>query len=106
MIHTFSSILIIYSWIVTAILIIFLFLIGRFYEIRFGQKSGYQLVLLPLVLFVVAATWDAFFANSDTGDPLLDFVGALGPDLLFLVGGLILVGLSYSLFKMMMGDKR
>jgi hypothetical protein len=106
LIHTFSSIFILYSWIVTAILILFLFLIGRFYEIRFGQKSGYQLVLLPLVLFILAATWDAFFANSDTGDPLLDFVGALGPDLLFLVGGLILVGLGYSLFKMMMGDKR
>ncbi|MGD2040678.1 MAG: hypothetical protein PVH11_07610 [Anaerolineae bacterium] len=106
MIHTFSSILILYSWIVTAILIGFLFLIGRFYELKFGQKSNYQWLLLPLALFVIAALWDAFLANSYTGDPLLDFVGAIGPDLLLLLGGLVLLALSYSLYRMMMGRKR
>jgi hypothetical protein len=104
--HTISSILILYSWIVAAILTSFLLLIGRFYEIKFGQKSGYQLMVLPLVLFVVAAIWDAFLANDLTGDPLLDFVGAFWPDLLFLVGGLVLIGLGYTLFRMMMGGRR
>ncbi len=102
MIHTLSSILIVYSWIVAAVLIFFLFLIGRFYEIRFGQKSYYQLLLLPLGLLIAAAVWDAFLANGNTGNPLLDFVGEFGSDLLFLVGGLVLVVLCYSLFKTMM----
>lgn len=104
--RTIGSILILYSWIVAAALIGFLLLIGRFHEIKFKQKSGYRLFLLPLGLFVVAAVWDAFFANGYTGDPRLDFVGALGPDLLFLLGGLILSGLCYSLFRAMMGGKR
>ncbi len=104
--HTLGSILILYSWIVAAALIGFLLLIGRFHEIKFRQRSGYRLFLLPLGLFVVAAVWDAFFANRYTGDPLLDFVGAWEPDLLFLVGGLILSALCYSLFRAMMGGKR
>ncbi len=104
--HIISSILVVYSWIIAAVLILFLFLIGRFYQVKFGQKSRYQLLLVPLVLFLVGAIWDAFFANADTGDPLLDFVGAFGPDLVFLIGGLFLVALGYSLFRMMMGGRR
>jgi len=104
--HIISSILVLYSSLVVAILISFLFLIGRFYEMKFGQKSGYQLLLLPLLLFLVAGIWDAFFANSYTGNPLLDFVGSPGPDVLLLVGGLILIGLCYSLYRTMMGQKR
>ncbi len=105
MTHTLSSILIVFSWIATAILVCFLYLIGRFYEVRFEQRSYYQLFLLPLGLFVVAAIWDAFLANEYTGNPLLDFVGTFGPDMLFLAGGLILIILCYSLFKTMMGGR-
>jgi len=103
--HTLGSILIVYSWFVAAILVFFLFLIARFYELRFGQRSYYQLLLVPLSLFVVAAIWDAFFVNDQTGDPLLDFVGAIGPDLLLLVGGLLLLILCYSLYRTMMGGR-
>ena len=105
MIHTLGSILIVCSWIVAAIVIFFLFLIGRFYEIRFGQRSYYQLLLVPSSFFIIAALWDAFFANDYTGNPLLDFVGALGPDLLFLIGGLFLAALCYSLLRTMMGGR-
>ena len=105
MIHTLSSILIVYSWAVAAILVFFLFLIGRFYEFRFGQKSYYQLFLIPLVLFAIAAIWDAFFANGYTGNPLLDFAGGFWPDLLFLIGGLTLTVLCYTLLRTMMGRR-
>lgn len=105
LIHTLSSLLIVYSWTVAAILVFFLFLIGRFYEFRFGQRSHYELFLLPLVLFVAAAIWDAFSANDYTGDPLLDFAGSFWPDLLFLIGGLILIVLCYNLFRTMMGGR-
>lgn len=104
--HVVGSILILYSWIAAAVLILFLFLIGRFYEIKFGQKSGYQLLLVPLVLFLAAAIWDIFLSNEYTGDPSLDFVGAPGPDLLLLTAGLLLIGLSYALYRTMMGRKR
>jgi hypothetical protein len=100
-----GSILILYSWVVVAILVLFLFLIGRFYEIKFGQRSHYQLLLLPLALFLVAAVWDAFFVNSRTGNPLLDFVGEPWPELLLLFGGATLIGLCYALYKTMMGGK-
>lgn len=106
MTNILSSILILYYWIAAAILILFLFLIGRFYERRFGQRSYYQLMMVPLGFFVIAAIWDAFVANGYTGDPLLDFVGALGPDLLWLLGGTTLILLCYSLFRTMMGGRR
>ena len=104
--HILSSLLVVFSWIIAAVLIFFLLLIGRFYEIRFGQKSYFKLMLIPLVLFVAAGVWDAVFANSHTGDPLLDFVGAFFPDLLFFVGGVILIALCYYLYKTMMGGRR
>lgn len=106
MIDTIGAILILYCWIVAGILSFSLFLIGRFYEIKFGRKSYYQLFLVPLVLFIVAAIWDAFLINDHTGNPLVDFVGAFWPDLLLLVAGLILTGLCYSLFRTMMGGRR
>ena len=93
-----NSVLTLYNWIVIAILILFLFLIGRFYEIKFGQRSHYQLMLLPLVPFLVAAAWYAVASD--------DIVGAPVPDILFLVGGLILIWLCYSLYKTMMGGSR
>lgn len=98
--------IVLYSWIVAAILLFFLFLIGRFYEIKLGQKSRYQLFFVPLVMLLVAAVWDLFLAGNETGNPLLDFVGEPGPDLLFLAGGGILIGLCYSLYRTMMGGKR
>jgi hypothetical protein len=101
-----GSILVLYSWIVAAILVFFLFLIGRFYERQFGQRSYYQLLLIPVAYLIVGGVWDAFFANSQTGSPLLDFVGEPGPDLMFLIGGLTLIGLCYALYRTMMGGKR
>jgi hypothetical protein len=98
LILTINSVLTLYNWIVVTILILFLFLIGRFYEIKFGQKSRYQLMLLPPVLFLVAAV--LYAVASD------DIVGAPVPDILFLVGGLILIWLCYSLYKTMMGGRR
>jgi hypothetical protein len=86
-------------------LIFFLFLIGRFYEIRFGQRSYYQLLLLPLFFFVLSAVWDVFISNDYTGNPGLDFVGSFWSDLLLFVGGLGLLILCSSLFRLMMGGR-
>ncbi|HSJ58408.1 MAG TPA: hypothetical protein VLC95_14595 [Anaerolineae bacterium] len=101
-----GSILVLYSWTLAAVLILGLFFIGRYYQMRYGQKSRYQLFLAPVVLLFAAGVWDAFFANGYTGDPLLDFVGAWGPDLLLLLGGSVLILLAYSLHRKMMGGRR
>ena len=101
-----SSVLIVYSWLAAAALVLVLFLIGRYDEIRFGQRSYSQLFLVPLILFCVGAAWDALFANENTGDPILDFVGAFGPDLVFLVAGLALTALCYLLLKTMIGGQK
>jgi hypothetical protein len=101
LVYTVNSILLLYSWIVAAILISFLLLIGRFYEIKIGQKSHYPLLSIPFGCFLAAALW---YAVATPG--VHDFVGVLGPDLLLLVGGVFLIGLCYTLFKTMMGGRR
>jgi hypothetical protein len=97
LIEVINSILTVYSWVAAAILIVFLVLIGRFCELKFGQKSYHQLLLMPLAGFLVAAVWYA---------TLQDFVGALVPDLLFALGGLALIVLSFVLYRAMMGGQR
>ena len=97
MMQTVGSILMLYSWIIAAILLLFLFLIGRFYEMQFRQRSYYQLFLLPLMLFLAGAIWYVF--NTQ------DFVGVTGPDLLFLIGGLVVMGLGYTLYRIMLARK-
>jgi hypothetical protein len=101
LVYTINSILLLYSSIIAAILISFLFLIGRFYEIKFGQKSHYLLLLIPLGCFLVAAVWYIVGATEAH-----DFVGVLVPDLLLLVGGVFLIAISYLLFRTMMGGRR
>ncbi|MBN1135085.1 MAG: hypothetical protein JXM73_00770 [Anaerolineae bacterium] len=97
MTQTIGSILVLYSWIVVAILLFFLVLIGRFYQMQFRQRSYYQLFSAPLVLFLAGAIWYLFNTR--------DFVGLPGPDLLFLIGGLVLIGLGYTLYRIMMARK-
>jgi hypothetical protein len=105
LIQAINLILLLYSWIVVAVLILFLFLIGRFYELQLKQRSRYQLFLIPLVLFSVATLWYAFIARDGSGALLHDFVGAFWPDILYLAGGLMLIALCYSLHRIMMGGK-
>ena len=106
MANLLGSALVLYPWVVAAGLIFFLLLIGRFYEIRFHQRSHYQVMLVPIIFFVLAAVGDAFLINDTRGDPLLDFVGETWPDLLWLVGGLVLAVFCASLLRMMMGSRK
>jgi len=106
LIQVVHSLFILYCWTVAAILISFLFLIGRFYEIKLRKKSYYQLFLLPLLLFLAAASWYALFARDSTGTRLYDFVGVLGPDFLSAIGGLVLIALGFYLHHAMMGGRR
>jgi hypothetical protein len=101
LIYTINSILLLFSWIVAAILVSFLLLIGRFYEIKFEQKSYFLLLLIPVGAFLAAAAWYVVGARESH-----DFLGVLGPDLLLLVGGAVLIVVGYLLYRTMMGGRR
>ena len=93
-----NSALTLYSWGAVAVLLIFQFLIARFYERKSAQRSYYVIFLIPALLFLVAAARYAFWVDDLAGD-------VWGDSLLF-VGGGILVTLSALLFRLMMGGKR
>ena len=88
-----------------AVLIYFLIRIARFYESKYAelyrdsprQRTYYQLFLIPILLFVVAAGRYAFLGEF-CGDPI--------GDLALLVGGIILVVLGYRLQELMTGGHR
>lgn len=105
MILIVNSMLILCAWILAAALLLFLYLIGRFYERKFGQRSHYQLFLVPLVLFLIAALWYTIAAGGGVVE-WGDFVGLFWSDLLYLLGGLCLLVLSYGLYRAMMGGQR
>jgi len=86
-----------YNWGIVAVLLVFQFLIARFYEKKSGQRSYYAFFLVPALFFLAASVWYAFGANDLAGD-------VWGDSLLF-VGGGILAALSTMLFRLMMGGK-
>jgi hypothetical protein len=99
------SILTLCPWVLAASLIYFLIRIARFYQKKYAelyddsprQRTYYQILTIPLFLFLVAAGRFAFFG---------DFVGAAEGDLAFLVGGILLAVLSYRLQQLMTGGRR
>ena len=93
-----TSALTLYNWGVVAVLLIFQFLIARFYDKKSGQRTYYALFLVPALLFLVVAARYAFWVGDLAGDVWSD-------SLLFLGGG-ILVTLSAFLFRLMMGGER
>lgn len=93
-----NLVLMTYSWVIIAILLLFLFLIARFYERKAHQRAHYQLFLLPLVLFLLGTLrYDFLFAG--------DFVGDLLGDTLFFAGGVASVILGYHLLNLMTGGR-
>jgi len=93
-----SGALTIYNWGVVAILLVFQFLIARFYEKKSEQRSYYAAFLVPALLFLISAAVYVVGPGDLAGD-------VLGDSLLFLGGG-ILAALSAFLYGLMMGGKR
>jgi hypothetical protein len=87
-----------YSWAVVVVILVFQFLIARFYEKKSGQQSHYAFFFVPALLFLAASVRYAFGADDLAGD-------AWGDGFLF-VGGGVLATLSTLLFRLMMGGKR
>ena len=93
-----SSALTLYNWGVVAVLLVFQFLIARFYEKKSGQRSYYTFFLVPALLFLAAAALYGFW--------VCDVAGNIWGDSLLFVGGGILTTLSALLFRLMMGGKQ
>jgi len=93
-----NSVLIIYAWGIAALLSLTLFLIARFYEEKAGQRSYYQLFIIPSLLFLVGGVRYALIAG--------DLVGDVAGDVALFLGGVFLSILSYFLFNLMTGGRR
>ena len=88
----------IYSFLILCILILFLFLIARFYEKKAKERTLYWLFLIPLMLYLVSGIRYVLSSWGITGDPIGDVSLAIG-------GGLLLY-LGHSLLTRMMGRRR
>jgi hypothetical protein len=72
-----TQFLTLYVWFPLAVLLLFLLLIARFYQRFSGERTYYQVFLLPMLCFGAAT---ARYASLGTiaGDPLADLMLAVG----------------------------
>jgi len=97
LIELISSVLTVYIWVVVCLLLLFLFAIAKFYEEKSGQRSYYQLFLIPVALFAFAAARYAMVGSNIVGD----FWG----DLLRCIGGIALGVTGFFLLRLMIGGR-
>ncbi len=94
---TLNQFLLLFMWFPLAALLLFLSLIGRFYERFSGHRTFYRYFILPAVLFGAAAVR---YAGIDhlRGDVLADVM--LG------ASGVALVALCFRLYRLMIVQQR
>lgn len=89
---TLNQLLMLFMWFPLAALLLFMFLIARFYEKFSQERTFFRLYLIPLVLFGASAVR---YASADVivGDSFADITSG--------IGGLCLLGLSIRLYWLM-----
>ena len=85
-----------YIWVGLTALMIFLYRIARFYQTTSGRRSYYQLFLVPIGLLLAGGLRYASLGI---------FVGDALGDMLMIIGGLSLIGLGYTMLKLMTGGR-
>ncbi|MCC6801640.1 MAG: hypothetical protein IT319_02050 [Anaerolineae bacterium] len=85
----FNQLIILFGWFLLVGLILFLMLIARFYQRFAGEKTYYQLFLIPMMLFGVQVVRRTNFSH----DPFGNLSAALG--------GVMLLALSLFLYRRM-----
>jgi hypothetical protein len=92
-----NQFLLLYNWFLIAALLLFLALIGRSYEKFSNKRTFYRFLVIPMLLFGVVSVR---YAGLDqlTGDGLADFI--------FGFGGLMVLGLCWHLYKLMIVSTR
>jgi hypothetical protein len=86
-----------YVWVVAAILMFFLYLIGKFFEEKAGRRTYYQGFLIPLFLCLGAGL--RYLFNGQ------DFVGDIVGDALLFGAGISVIALSNYLLHLMVGER-
>ncbi len=90
---TLGQVLALFTWFPLAALIFIMLLIARFYARFSGRQTYYRAYLIPIVMFGMASVR---YASSNR------VVGDWIADVLFVIGGFVLGGLSTLLFWRML----
>jgi len=93
-----SRLLTLCAWLAATALIFCLYMIARFFQQKSGQRSYYQLFLVPLVLYLVAAFHSVAPGGGFAVNPLVD-------TLLF-AAGVSTMALGSYLFNLMTGGRK
>ncbi len=93
-----SRTIVLASWIAATLLVYCLYMIARFFQQKSGQRSYYQLFVLPLVLYLAGALYYTKLGN--------DFVITPVADALFFGAAVSSLALTSYLFSLMTGGKR
>lgn len=91
-----SQFLMLYGWFPLAVVLILLLLIARFYERSSGERTYFQLFIVPIVLFGIGTT-----RYSSVNRIAGDWLG----DLLMGAGGIVLLVLCLLLYHLMTRDR-
>jgi len=91
-------VLLIYSWVGVGVLLLFLGRIAYFYEKTSGQITGYQFLVLPVLLLAGGVIVYLRYGR--------EFTGYAAGDLLLFSGGALLVFLGLRLQDFMTGERR
>lgn len=94
-----ESVLALYTWAMMLVLLVAMLMIARFFEIKSGERTHYQLFVAPVVFFLVAGIRYAFFSN-------VNWVGDIANNILFLCGGVVALIVGNRLLKSMTGDRQ
>jgi len=92
-----DQILTIIAWGGVGLLVLVLYRIARFYQVTSGNKSYYQLFLVPLVLLLLGALRYAAVG---------DLAGDVWGDVLLILGGASLIAVVIMLWRLMSGGHK
>lgn len=92
--ETVSTVLLLIAWGVIGALVVVLYRIARFYQITSGRRSHYQWFGVPLALLAAAVVLHLVVGRPNAAS-----------DVLLLLGGASLIGLGYSLLRLMTGSR-
>jgi len=98
-VHTLESILVLYAWVASTLLVVAILLIARFYELKSGKRTYYKLFCAPAVFFPIAGIRCAFFTNGN-------WVGDDAANLLSLCGSVVVLILGHRLLRLMTGRQQ
>jgi len=92
-----NQFLVLYTWFILAALLLFVLLIARFYQNFSGERTFFQLYVVPIAFFGMASIRYTSLERI-ARDPVAD--------LMLAVGGIILISLCIRLYWLMIYRKR